>query len=73
MTNYFVEDRKLYTPVLNTSTHTYQVVDFVGDAFESENSKTVKDTRDFPDNDRHCFVVQMRTQSFRTSGRYIFR
>ena len=52
--------------VLNTSTRTYQVVDFVGDTFESEKTKTMKDRRDFPDNDRDCFAVQRRTQSFRT-------
>ena len=39
MTNYFVEDRKLYTSMLNTSTRTNQVVDFVADAFESERQK----------------------------------
>ena len=53
--------------MLNTSTRTYQVVDFVGDTFESENTKTMKDSWDFPDNDCDCFVVQMRTQTFRTS------
>ena len=39
MTNYFVEDRKLYTPVLNTSTRTYQVVDFVGDTLKVKRQK----------------------------------
>ena len=58
--------------MLNTSTRTNQVVDFVADAFESEKTKTMKDSRDFPDDYCDCFVVQMRTQSFRTSKGYIF-
>ena len=59
----------------------------VADAFESEKTKTMKESRDFPDFDRDfpdfdrdfpddysdCFVFQMRTESFRTSYGYIFR
>ena len=33
----------------------------------------MKDSWDFPDIDRDYFVVQMRTQSFRTFQGYIFR
>ena len=50
----------MYTPVLNTSTRTYQVVDFVADAFDSERQKPRKDSRDFPDDFCDCFVVQMK-------------
>ena len=38
----------LYTSMLNTSTRTNQVVDFVADAFESERQKQWKTAGTFP-------------------------
>ena len=82
ISNSFVEDRKLCTPVLNTSTRTQQVIDFVVDVFESKKTKTMKYSRDFPyipkhpqssNNYRYRFVIQMRAQTFITCQRYIFR
>ena len=44
----------LYTPVLNTSICTYQVVDFVADAFESEKKKQWRTFGTFPTFQNFC-------------------
>ena len=50
--------------VINISTRTCQVVDFVAHAFESEKTKTMKESRDFPDNCHVYFVIQMKRKRF---------
>ena len=52
------------TPVLNISTRIYRGDDLVADAFESEKTKTVKESRDFPDNCHVYFVIQMKRKRF---------